>query len=77
MGSEKSPMRNQLAMEAGPAIVAAMAGSTNIPEPKTAPMVSAVPSVQVMLFFNSVVFFMASASLSVVGSCIIGKFIVS
>jgi hypothetical protein len=38
--------------EAGPALFAVIVGKTRMPQPKTAPMVSAVPCTQVIDRFN-------------------------
>ena len=52
-GSEKSPIKSQLISDAGPAILAVIAGRTRIPAPSTAPIVKAAPWIQVILFLSS------------------------
>ena len=43
VGMENSPISNQLSIDVGPAISAAIAGNARIPEPNTAPIVRAEP----------------------------------
>ena len=77
IGSENNPIKIQLINEAAPATSADIAGRTNIPEPSTAPIVNAVPCVQLILFLNPVFSLIMPHSNKITVSCFFNDIIVS